>query len=289
MEIKQLQLFLAAAETLSFTEAAQRCYTVQSAVSQQIAALEKEMGAPLFIREKRTLRLTPEGEVLMKETQVILARLSHAKTAVQSVSQGYLDSLHIGRQGDLMREKLPKVLRTLLKENPHLRLNFTRGNTQELMSALENGEIDCMLTVFFPEHRLYQWVGSQVICREKIRVMIAADHPLASRRMIPVSELSSIPMILMTGSDKRAHLADMAAAGYSDSVYTYVDSQNTIEQLVAAGCGFSPLASSAVRAHPDLAYIDLENAPEVELAVLWNKNRTVPALESFIRLLKENA
>lgn len=61
MEIKQLQIFLAAAESLSFTEAAQRCYIVQSAVSQQIASLEKELGAALFVREKRGLHLSPEG------------------------------------------------------------------------------------------------------------------------------------------------------------------------------------------------------------------------------------
>ena len=67
-----------------------------------------------------------------------------------SVSQGYAESLHIGRQGDLMREMLPPVLRRLRVEKPSLRLQFKRGNTQELLNALENGEIDCMLSVYFP-------------------------------------------------------------------------------------------------------------------------------------------
>lgn len=289
MDIKQLQLFLASAETLSFTEAAQQCFTVQSAVSQQISALEKELGVPLFLRERRTLRLTPEGEVFYKEAQAVLAQLNHARYAVQSAQQGYRETLHIGRQGDLLRSELPPVLRRLLTEHPSLRLNMMRGNTQELTDALQKGTIDCMITVFFPEHRLCPWIDFSIIRRESLRVMIASDHPLAVRGRVAVSDLSSIPMILLAGSDKSAHIASMVEAGYTDSHTVSLDSQNSIEQLVAAGCGCSPMAASACRLHPSLTYLELEDAPSCEIALVWNRERVSPPLRSLIHLLTQQA
>lgn len=127
-----------------------------------------------------------------------------------------------------------------------------------------------------------------MIRREPVRIMIAADHPLAARQgKVLMSELSSLPMILLSGSDKKNHLAAMAEAGYSDSMYSYVDSQNSIEQLVAAGLGISVLASSACRPHPYIAYLDLQDPPEVNLTVSWNKSRVPQTLEHFVTLMTE--
>lgn len=87
MEFKQLQYFLSAAEYLNFTEAAQACFIVQSAMSQQISSLEKELGVTLFVREKRVLRLTAEGETLVLEARKILNQVNNSRLLVQSIAK----------------------------------------------------------------------------------------------------------------------------------------------------------------------------------------------------------
>ena len=109
MEFKQLQYFLSAAEYLNFTEAAQACFIVQSAMSQEISSLEKELGVTLFVREKRVLRLTAEGETLVLEARKILNQVNNSRLLVQSIAKGYQHVFRIGCNGDLCRENLPRA------------------------------------------------------------------------------------------------------------------------------------------------------------------------------------
>ena len=106
MEFKQLQYFLSAAEYLNFTEAAQACFIVQSAMSQQISSLEKELGVTLFVREKRVLRLTA---TLVLEARKILNQVNNSRLLVQSIAKGYQHVFRIGCNGDLCRENLPRA------------------------------------------------------------------------------------------------------------------------------------------------------------------------------------
>lgn len=179
------------------------------------------------------------------------------------------------------------MLREVMKQNPGLRFQFTRGLARELLDDLECCRIDCMLTVLFPEHRLYQWLDYQIIRREPVRFIIAADHPLAHQGRIHVSQLNTLPMTLLSGSDTNAHLAALAESGYRESVYTYVDSQNSVEQMVALGCCVAPMAASAFRPHPLLTCLDVEDPPMVDIAVCWNKNRVPPSLDRLLQAFRD--
>ena len=104
MEFKQLQYFLSAAEYLNFTEAAQACFIVQSAMSQQISSLEKELGVTLFVREKRVLRLTAEGETLVLAARKILNQVNNSRLLVQ-ISMYFALAVTVICVGKICRER----------------------------------------------------------------------------------------------------------------------------------------------------------------------------------------
>lgn len=157
MEFKQLQYFLSAAEYLNFTEAAQACFIVQSAMSQQISSLEKELGVTLFVREKRVLRLTAEGETLVLEARKILNQVNHSRLLVQSIAKGYQHVFRIGCNGDLCRENLPRALERFRETYPYVKALVMHGQHTELITQMENGQIDCMISLFWPEYNLKNW------------------------------------------------------------------------------------------------------------------------------------
>lgn len=134
MEFKQLQYFLSTAEYLNFTEAAQACFIVQSAMSQQISSLEKELGVTLFVREKRVLRLTAEGETLVLEARKILNQVNNSRLLVQSIAKGYQHVFRIGCNGDLCRENLPRALERFRETYPYVKVLVVHGQHTELVT-----------------------------------------------------------------------------------------------------------------------------------------------------------
>ena len=172
MEFKQLQYFLSAAEYLNFTEAAQACYIVQSAMSQQISSLEKELGVTLFVREKRALHLTTEGEVLVLEARKILNQMNRSRQLVQNVAKGYQHLLRVGCNGNLCRETLPQVLERFRKDYPDVKVLTMHRQHADLMTQLENGQIDCMISLFWPEYNLKNWMSYYVLKEEPVFAML---------------------------------------------------------------------------------------------------------------------
>ena len=284
MEIKQLQYVLATAERLSFTEAAQACFVVQSAISQQIAALERELGVQLFERNKRSLALTPEGEAFLREAKGILNQIAYSKAVVQSVSKGYQRILKIGCYGDLMREELPRILAGFREENPQVKLFVSHMGYHTLLDALQNQDIDAMLTLYLPEFRLYDWLDVQTVREDHVMLMLPASHHLASRQTVSVSELREERIILLSGIDKKERLGEWAETSGSPSVYHYADSQNSIETLVAAGYGVSPCVESACRPHPGIVYVPIAEDMRESICLIWRRNQKNALLERLLPL-----
>lgn len=282
MEFKQLQYFLSAAEYLNFTEAAQACFIVQSAMSQQISSLEKELGVTLFVREKRVLRLTAEGETLVLEARKILNQVNHSRLLVQSIAKGYQHVFRIGCNGDLCRENLPRALERFRETYPYVKVLVMHGQHTELVTQMENGQIDCMISLFWPEYNLKNWMSYHILKEEAVLAMLPGNHPLANRKAVSKEDLEKERLILLSGSDKTERLAAWTIEGVAKPVYAYVNSQESVETLVAAGYGISMAVKSACRPHPNLAYVPMKEPHMERICLLWNKNQTTQAwIERF--------
>ena len=289
MEIRHLKYFVSAAKHLNFTKAAQECFVVQSAITQQIAVLEKELKVSLFERRGRKLALTQEGEVFLAQAKKLLLEIDRAVDLTQSVSLGYYETLRIGRQGNLLREELPQVLAALRKEQPQIKALMSQGTVPELTRALERGEVDCIITLSWAKFKLNDWMESAPLCENGVMVMVSADHPLASAGAVTMEQLRKEQFIQLEGHEKQNRLVQWAETGEPIKIYCWCDDHSSVEALVAAGYGVSICVRSACRSHDGLAYLPVLDMPQNEMVYLsFSKEQSEkPSLRAFHKKLKE--
>ena len=286
MEIRQLQYFIAAAKCLNFTTAAEECFIVQSAMSQQIAALERELGVPLFTRGSRSLSLTPEGRAFKVEVGKILHQLDASVGLVRNISSGYNSTFRVGCHCNLLRESFPKILQLFQQKNPDVKILVINDIADELIVLLENQEIDCMISVYSPEYEIHDWLEYQIFRQDQPKLMVSARHRLAHAGTVSIEQLAGEQIILLRGSDKKNRLIDWAASGNRAKIYCYADNENSIETMVAAGYGVSLCLESVSRVHSGLTYLDITDLPLENLCIAWNnKNRSNLMDESLLPLL----
>ncbi|TDW98103.1 LysR substrate-binding domain-containing protein [Kribbella sp. VKM Ac-2566] len=141
MELRQLRYFVTVAEELHFGRAAERLNIVQPAVSQQVARLERELGLQLLDRSSRHVRLTGDGERMLREARAVLSAADRAGEVAAELASGHSGVLRIGTAPGL-RDRLERGLAALRAQTPDLDLRLTSGSTAEYLTALRAGELD---------------------------------------------------------------------------------------------------------------------------------------------------
>ncbi|GAA1572414.1 MULTISPECIES: LysR family transcriptional regulator [Kribbella] len=141
MELRQLRYFVTVAEELHFGRAAERLNIVQPAVSQQVARLERELGLRLLDRSSRHVRLTGDGERMLREARAVLAAADQAAEVAAALATGRDGVLRIGTAPGL-RDRLERGLTTLRRRTPNLDIQISSGTTAEYLAALRSGRLD---------------------------------------------------------------------------------------------------------------------------------------------------
>ncbi|MEV0794203.1 LysR family transcriptional regulator [Kribbella sp. NPDC050459] len=141
MELRQLRYFVTVAEELHFGRAAERLNIVQPAVSQQVARLERELGLRLLDRSSRHVRLTGDGERMVREARAVLAAADRASEVAAELASGRSGVLRIGTAPGL-RDRLERGLATLRTHTPDLEIQVSSGSTAEYLTALRSGDLD---------------------------------------------------------------------------------------------------------------------------------------------------
>lgn len=181
MEQRQLQYFVAVAEELNFTRAAQRSHAVQSTVSASIRALERQLGAPLFERSTSRVALTEAGKALLPEARRALDALDQARAAVAGLHEGLTGSLRVGTLSGLTAVDLPGLVSDFRARHPGVRLSLSMaaGGTDGLLAALRARELDVTFVgvqvASVPDLRL------DPIAEFQPRLLVPVGHPLAER------------------------------------------------------------------------------------------------------------
>src|SRR3954471_20944169 len=186
MELRHLRYFVAVAEELHFRRAAERLHVSQPPLSQQIRALERELGVTLFERNRRRVELTTAGEALLGEARGILAAVEHAVDLTQRVARGEAGALAIGFVGSAMYGRLPDVLREFHAARPAVQLRLRELPTGAALDALAEGRID--VGVVRPA-QVEAGIAIDIVRREAVVVALPADHELAARRRLTLREL----------------------------------------------------------------------------------------------------
>lgn len=259
----RVRTFLTACDTLSFTRAAQELHITQPAVSQQIAYLEHEYGAPLFERAGRSLRLTPAGQLVRDA----LAAMAHdeglLRERVQSVARGTARPLRVGMTMTAGRYVVGSALGAWLGEHPETRMSVTSADTAALLGQLRTGELDCAFVEGFFDAGAF---ACDALCREEL-ICVAAPGLEVPRGLARFEDLLGVPLLVREpGSGTRAVLEHaLAARNLSLSSFADVSEIGSLEVLklwCRQGLGMAFLYRAAVEG--ELADGTLRQVPLAE-------------------------
>ena len=186
MEIRQLKYFVRMAQTLNFSEAARSLYVSQSTLSQQIKALEDELGTILFQRDSHSASITESGEMLLplaiqtiQDSEACIAQMNDLKELLTG-------ELNIGVTYSFS-QILTETVKNFAREYPGVKLNIFYRNMAELMEVLRHREVDLVLA--FKPDQPYDEIESSYLFGDKLSVIMRKDHPLADRQSISLEEL----------------------------------------------------------------------------------------------------
>jgi DNA-binding transcriptional LysR family regulator len=269
VELRQLEHFVAAAEERHFTRAAERLHIVQSGLSASIRALERELGAPLFVRSTRRVELTQAGLALLPEARRTLAAATAAADAVAAVQGLVRGSLAVGTMQILPPAvDLLAILGRFHAQHPGVELRLRQAGTGTLLGEVAAGALDLALVA--PVGRPPAGLVVRRLAGEPLLAACAPEHPLAGRDQVELAELAAEPFIDFQPDWGLRMLVDqqLAAAGLDRHTALEVNDVPTLLELVAHGLGVA-LVPEVVTRHPaQVRYLRLRPpVPTFEVAV----------------------
>ena len=286
MNQTQLRLFVAAAESRSFTKTAEQFFITQAAVTQHIQALETILGCELFDRRRRPMQLTPSGKSFYEDAKQILRQMSAAASRTKEAAAGESGSLHIGFLKGYERSDFSLTARSFRRANPNTFLTFERKSSDQLAAGLMQGRFDLIYTWDSTNLRQSPEVEWRQADRIRLVAALYSAHPLAGRTKLTRAELRGEKLLYMSPSEDFDSYGDEAfirlyrEAGYRpDILYRSADLE-VILTMVAAEEGISILPdyfTNKLVGADNLVFIPLRGVKEhEEIDVFWRRDNTNP-------------
>jgi molybdate transport repressor ModE-like protein len=289
LEFRHIVALETVARTGSFGRAAAELGYTQSAVSQQIGALERIVGEKLIDRPggPRKASLTEAGAVLLRHAEAIAARLDAARADIAALRAGESGRVRIGTYQSIGARLLPAAMRRFADEWPAVDIGLSEPHTdRELYDGLERGELDlafCSLPLGEGPFDALELMSDPYI------LLVSADSELAEREAATLDDVGDTPVIGCAASGERLHDA-LRACGYSLGFAFRSDNNGTLQGLVSAGFGVALVPLLAVTPDdPRVAVVRFEPpVPPRRIAVAWHRDRhRSPAARAFIDAARE--
>ncbi|HEY0722051.1 MAG TPA: LysR family transcriptional regulator [Gammaproteobacteria bacterium] len=241
MDINTLQAFLAVAETTSFSQAAERLFLTQPAISKRIAALEESLGAKLFDRIGRQVALTEAGRALLPRAQRILAELEDSQRAIANLGGQVSGRLTFGTSHHIGLHRLPPILRLYTERYPEVKLDIRFMDSEEACKAVEHGDLELGI-VTLPQHPSPALTVHKV-WDDPLTIVAAAGHPLTKKRSLTPADLADYPAILPAPGTYTREVLELALQPYGLELRAALSTNylETIKMLVSVGLGWSVL------------------------------------------------
>jgi DNA-binding transcriptional LysR family regulator len=245
VDLRHLRYFVAVAEHVSFSRAAEHLHLAQQSLSQQIGTLERSLDVRLFDRDTRGTRLTDAGQVFLPEARAVLARFDAAIAVVRRAARGEVGRLNLAFLTSTANYMLPPVVRAVREKFPDLELTTHDVPIDELVAGLRGGRFDAAFT----RPPLVADLATRTLAIEPVCAVLPTGHPLAARDTLHLSDLADEDWVLTPRESwppwhaKYDH--DFAAAGFTPRVVQRAAGVPNLLGLVAAGVGVTRLARSA--------------------------------------------
>ncbi|MEW2515965.1 LysR family transcriptional regulator [Streptomyces sp. NPDC046870] len=288
-ELRHLRYFLVLAEERSFTRAASRLMIAQQSLSQQISALERMLGARLFDRDSRGTDLTDIGALFVQEARAVVDRADEAVAVVSRALRGEVGNLRLAFLTTVANQLLPPVVRAVRRELPDVHLATESTSIAPLVQGVFDGRQD----VAFTRPPLVPGLESRLLTTEPVCAVLPADHPLAARTELELSELAAEPWVMTPRSSwapwHRAYDEHFREAGFTPNIIHEEASVQGLLGLVAAGLGVTRLVSSSRSLrHTGVVFIPLKGA-YAHTEMVWLPGNTSPALHRLLDIVTDLA
>jgi DNA-binding transcriptional LysR family regulator len=287
IDVRQLRYFLAVAEEKHFGKAAARLHIAQPPLSQQIRALEAEIGAALFIRTTRKVELTPAGAVVYERGGRILDDLGALKADVRRVSEGAQGVVRAGFTGTATYGLMPTMVREASERYPSVTLNI-RGEmlTPELVGELLEHRLD--VAILRPPVNTAQ-VDLTIVGNDRVVIALPADSPLVAHEALELRMLAGETFVGYPSDSTVAQLVLGACrqAGFVPQIVQEARETSTLLSLVAAGAGVAFVPETAgTLAISGAIFRDVIDAPTIDVAVAWRTDEVSPLVANFVALFR---
>jgi len=292
VELRQLRYFVAIADRLNFTRAAEDLVIAQPALSAQMQKLEAEVGAPLFVRDKRHVELTDVGRMFLEEARVTLAHADRTLEVGRAGASGALGRLSIGYNRSFPFRPIAAIVKAFRDARPSVDVRLVEHASRDQFEALLSADLDLgfMLEpmVGFPPG----FEACEVATYPAVAI-VPDDHPLAQRSAIGLEELAHDSFIMVSDREGReSHreqvLSACRLAGFTPSVVQEVAEPRIVLGLVGAGLGVSVM-SGALRdfTMPGVCMIAIEPGRILRYALVWPEDAISPTAKTFVDIARE--
>lgn len=290
MELRHLRYFHAVAEELSFSKAARRLHIAQPALSRAVQELEAELGSLLLDRSRRVIRLTPGGEVLLREAGVLFERLDETVRKVRRAAAGEEGELRLGYIGPPTRAFLGGLLKAFHQRFPRVNLVLEERTPERVWEMVSKGRLSVGLTRPVLAHEALG-LQSLLLCQEPLCAAVPVVHPLSERDSIRWEELADEPIVILARREGAGShdtiLAACAAAGFTPHLVHTPSVIGTILRYVEAGTGIGIVPESVVPDSDSVRLIPLTPRETLPVVMVWSREGDDPAVTAFRGIVEE--
>lgn len=285
MELRHLRYFIAVAEELSFRRAAERLHLAQPPLSSQIKDLEEELGAKLFERSTRSVKLTSAGKIFLAEARAIMLATRQATQNVRNAHLGLIGPLRIGLLAPSATPRLARILNAYRQKFPGVHFSLSEYTSTEQLQRIRDDQLDVGLLrppVLFPELDFLFLEASPMV------LAAPSGHRLARARRIEWIDFDNESMVMIHPALQHGYydrfLELCAKAGATPIPAQYTNDVHSKMWLISAGFGIAPTTETIAEVkRPGLVFRNLPpGLPQVETLLVWKRSNNSPVLRNFL-------
>jgi DNA-binding transcriptional LysR family regulator len=291
LDTRLLRAFVAVAEELNFTRAAERLFLAQQALSAQVQQLEARLGVKLFERTTRRVEMTAAGDLLRPHAVAALQALDAGVAELEAAQRAERATLRVGLAGTAMVPLAGETLRRFGERHPDVKLRVSNTGLNEPAAGLKEGEVD---VAFVRPPFTDDGLSMVTVLTEERYMVVPADHPLAGREFVRPEDVINEPWIWVEGADPKARAfwsLEEFRAGQPLRTGTRVNSVEEALGAVAAGVAVTCQGESAIRpveaGFPQIRFVHLRGVPPAVVAVAWRTAHDPDLVRAFVRTALE--
>jgi DNA-binding transcriptional LysR family regulator len=286
MNFEQLKVFLAVVDFKSFTKAADALYISHSTTSRNVAALEESLGVRLLVRDNRSVRLTPAGEILYREGQKLVKKIDAIEGAVQNAGLGLAGKITIASI-DFYSENLIDGYSEFCRQYPDIIVGLYHKDVAEIWNQVNTGEADVGIGFSYSMPEDMEEFELRPLTRERFCLVAPKDHPLAERDSVKISEVEGGTYVSLSVAnydfikklDEQSRFAQGDGSGFS-----VVPSVESLFLKVRSGTGISMVPYPIAQKYGEgCAILDVEDMDSTfDVVLIYRKDNLNPSLPLFV-------